>query len=118
MRVRLIDKNNDFTFGSQQAGYATKAAAVALDIKLRLQEWYGDCFFALQNGIPWKARLGEHNQKELLDADIYDTALNTEGVVAIHNFQSQVIDRRYKASFNVAQIYSTELLPIEFIMRL
>lgn len=118
MRVRLIDVNNDWVFGSQQASYATKATAVALDIKLKLQEWYGDCFFALQNGIPWKTRLGSHNQKDLLDSEIFEIASNVEGVLAIQDFQSQVIDRRYKATFNVLQSYSTELLNLDFTMRI
>lgn len=116
MRVRLIDINNDWTFGLQQSGYTRTATAVALDIKLKLQEWYGDCFFALQNGIPWDVRLGSHNQKELLDADIKEVALNVNGVLGITEFESFVQDRRYRAKFNVIQEYSDEILPIVFTM--
>lgn len=118
MRVRLIDSNNDFVFGSQQSSYAIGATAVALDIKLKLQEWYGDCFFALQNGVPWKYRLGNHGQKAFLDKDIFEIASNVDGVLSIQNFESIVIDRRYKATFNVIQSYSTELLNLEFTMRI
>lgn len=116
MRVRLIDRNNDWTFGLQQAGYTRTSTAVALDIKLKLQEWYGDCFFALQNGIPWDVRLGSHNQKELLDSDIQETTLSVNGVTAITDFESYVEDRRYRATFNVLQEYSDEILPIIFTM--
>ena len=116
MRVRLIDENNDWTFGLQQAGYTRNSSAVALDIKLKLQEWFGDCFFALQNGIPWDVRLGSHNQKQLLDTDIQNTTLSVLGVIGITDFESQVQDRRYRATFNVLQEYSDEILPIIFTM--
>jgi len=116
MRVRLIDRNNDWTFGLQQSGYTRTATAVALDIKLRLQEWFGDCFFALQNGIAWNVRLGSHNQKSLLDADIQERTMSVPGVVAITGFESVVQDRRYRATFSVMQEYSDEILPIIFTM--
>lgn len=116
MRVRLIDKNHDWTFGMQQSGYTRGANAVALDIELRLFEWLGDCFFALDNGIAWDVRLGSHNQKQLLDTDIYNRTLGVEGVLGITDFESFVADRRYRATYNVLQEYSDEIIPIEFIM--
>ena len=116
MRIRNIDKNNDWQFGQSQTNYVTGAYAVGLDIKLRLQEWVNDCFFALPNGIDWKTRLGSHNQKLLLDADIMRIARTTTGVLDIINFDSIVSDRTYKCSFEVYQQYSTELLPFNFEM--
>ena len=116
MRVRLVDQNNDWTFGLQQAGYTRTSTAVVLDIRLKLQEWFGDCFFALQNGIPWDVRLGNHNQKQLLDNDVRNTALSVLGVLGITDFQSQVQDKRYRAVFNVIQEYSDEIMPIVFTM--
>jgi len=118
MKIRIVDRNNDWVFGWQNSSYADGANAVAIDIKLALQEWFGDCFFALQNGIPWKTRLGSHNQKDLLDNDIYEVVINRNGVLAIQNFESQVIDRRYRATFSVVQAYSTELLDLDFTMRI
>lgn len=116
MRVRRVDRNNDWTFGLQDSGYAKGSNAVALDIKLKLQEWLGDCFFALQNGIPWNVRLGSRNQKELLDTDIYNTAMKVIGVLDIADFQSQVTNYGYNSRFNVLQEYSDGELSIDFIM--
>lgn len=118
MRTRLVDANNDFTFGLQQSGYARGINSCALDCKLKLQEWYGDCFFALQNGIAWNVRLGSRNQKQLLDADIQRVAMSADGVLAITNFESEVYDRRYRCSFDIMQQYTNELLPMQFTMRL
>ena len=43
MRIRNVDSNGDWLFGQSQQNYVRDALAVALDIKMRLQEWYGDC---------------------------------------------------------------------------
>lgn len=114
MRVRNIDKNNDWKWGHSNSDYVKEAYAVALDIKLKIQEWYRDCFFAEQNGIDWKTRLGAHNQKELLDSDIVRIAKSVEGVISIFAFNSFVEGRRYIASFKVYQSYSTDILSINF----
>lgn len=45
---------------------------------MKLQEWYQDCFFAKENGIPWDIRMGYKNQKELLDKDILRVAQNVQ----------------------------------------
>ena len=114
MRVRRIDENNDWCFGGQNSDYMTGSNAVGLDIKLKLQEWLGDCFFALQNGIPWNVRMGKFNQKALLDSDVYNTAYNVEDVLSIEDFTSTLDGRRYEARFNVYQPYDVQPIPIEF----
>lgn len=114
MRVRNVDKDNDWKFGHSNSDYVREAYAVALDIKLKLQEWYRDCFFAEQNGIDWRTRLGSHSQKELLDSDIVRIAKSVEGVISIFGFNSSVNGRRYNCSFKVYQSYSTDVLPINF----
>ena len=114
MRVRNIDKDNDWKFGHSNSDYVREAYAVALDIKLKIQEWYQDCFFAEQNGIDWRTRLGAHNQKQLLDNDILRIAKSVDGVISIFGFNSYVIDRRYRCEFQVYQSYSTDILPIQF----
>lgn len=116
MRIRNIDRNNDWLFGFGQTNYVSGAYAVGLDVKLRLQEWLNDCFFALNKGIDWKHRLGSHNQKLFLDRDILKVAEETNGVIQIINFDSNLVGRKYTCSFGVVQQYSTELLPINFEM--
>lgn len=116
MRVRLVDKDNDWTFGLQQSGYARTSTAVALDIRMKLYEWYEDCFFALQNGIAWSIRLGSRGQKDLLDIEIQERVLSVVGVLGLSEFESEVLNRRYRATFNVTQEYSDEILPIVFTM--
>lgn len=114
MRVRILDKKGDWTFGQSQSNYAKNISAVALDIKMKLREWYQDCFFNLEAGIPWDVRLGSHNQKELLDEDIQQVVMSVEGVLNIFDFKSSVEDRRCRCQMNVYTQFSGEYLPISF----
>ncbi len=112
MRIRNVDKNNDWTFGQSLSNYVQNEYAIELDIKLKIQEWYQDCFFALTNGIPWQIRLGSKRQKELLDRDLINTVRSIEGVLNIFDFTSSTDGRRYRAQMNVFTRYSTDYLPI------
>lgn len=114
MRVRNVDSNWDWTFGQSQLNYSRNINAVTLDIQMKLKEWYQDCFFNLEQGIPWNVRLGSHNQKDLLDEDVQNTVMGVEGVLNIFNFTSQVNGRRYSCQFEVYTSYSTETVPINF----
>ena len=112
MLIRNVDKNWDWCFGSSKTNYVRNEHAVILDIQMRLKEWYGDCFFALQNGIPWRERLGNFNQKELLDRDILNTIQNTQGVLNVFDFTSSTDGRRYQAQCNVYTQYSANTIPL------
>ena len=114
MRIRNVDNNWDWKFGQSQTDYVQNEYAVALDIKMKLQEWYQDCFFAKENGIPWDIRMGYKNQKELLDKDILRVAQNVQGVLNIFNFESSVNNRHYTCKFYVYTQYSTDAQPVEF----
>lgn len=106
MRLRNVDINHDWTFGQGQLNYLRFQKSIELDIKMRLWEWFQDCFFALGKGIPWSLRLGYHNQKELLDRDIQNVVLGTNGVLNLSDFESYVTDRRYRATMNIYTQYS------------
>lgn len=106
MRIRNLDKNGDWCFGNSQIDYLREQNAIELDIKLRLNEWYRDCFFALQKGIAWSIRLGYKNQQQLLDRDIKNVVLGTTGVLNLTNFESVVLNRRYRATMTIYTQYS------------
>lgn len=112
MRIRNVTKNWDWTFGQSQTNYVRNEYAVILDIQMRLKEWFGDCFFALQKGIPWRERLGKHNQKELLDTDVIDTIQSVEGVLNVFDFTSTANGRQYLAQCNVYTQYTLEPIPL------
>lgn len=108
MRIRNLDKNWDWCFGKGNSDYVKEKYAIELDIQMKLKEWFQDCFFALQKGIPWSIRLGWHNQKELLDRDVTETIKDVAGVIDVINFESQTLDRRYRCTCTILHQYSTE----------
>lgn len=82
MIVRAIDDNNDWTYGKGLEDYRTNNEAVAQSIKTRLQSFFGDCFFANQEGIDWFNLLGSKSQLPL-NLAINATILNTDNVTGI-----------------------------------
>lgn len=93
MIVRQLDENGDWTLGNSLNNYLTGKDAIGQNIKTRLKEYLGDCFFALQAGIAWDVRLGKKEQEELLNSDVYRIIKNTDGVLGIINHQMVVKNR-------------------------
>lgn len=118
MLVRSIKKDNEnfseWQFGHSFADYKTKQNQIVQDIYTALYEWKYDCFFALENGIDWYTRLGNKNQKNLLDEDIITTIQNRIGVLNVFDFTSNLINRHYTCSCKVFTEYSNDELNIEF----
>lgn len=118
MIVRSIinDENGfeEWQFGHSYADYRTKQSQIAQDIYTALYEWKYDCFFALNNGIDWYTRLGNKNQKELLDTDVFNTIQGRIGVLSVYDFSSNVVGRHYTCSCKVFTAYSGKELNIEF----
>lgn len=118
MKIRNIDNDNyDFCYGHSESDYLVdNGQAVGLNIVTRLREWYKDCFFNLGAGIDYPTRLGSFNQKEMLDEDFKRVIRNSEGVIDISDFNSN-LDRNtrvYSFQVQVSHIYSNEPMPIIF----
>ena len=118
MIIRNIRKNNngqeEFCFGHGYTDYKHELACVKQDIETAILEFKNDCFFDLEAGIDWQARLGNYGQKEYLDEDIQNIISNRNGVIRITNFSSNIIDRTYICSVDVLTIYSENSINIEF----
>lgn len=114
MKVRIAKKDDfgNFTwdFGHGLTSYASGQAEIKQDIECSLYEWKNDCFWALNNGIDWRTRLGSKNQKELLDNDIQEIIRERYGVLAINDFKSFTQDRVYSCQCEVMTIFSESFL--------
>lgn len=104
-KVRAIDENNDWTFGKGLNCYKSGNDAIAQNIKTRLQEWKGNCFFNNNAGIDWLNRL-EKNQVEFLKQDTKNIILQTDGVVALNQISFSFVNRNFSISYQVQTIYS------------
>lgn len=118
MIIRAIRRNEngqeEFCFGHGFTDYKKELAYVCQDIETALYEFKNDCFFDLEAGVDWKARLGYYGQKEYLDEEIQQIVSNRIGVINIVNFDSNIIDRVYICTIEVLTVYSDETLKIEF----
>ena len=111
MKVRANKIENDDTtfswiFGRGLSSYKKEKSAIEQMIRSRLLSFKFNCFFALQDHIDWKRRLGYKNQKDLLDNDIKEVILGTSGVYDVTDFDSVVEDRAYSCQCSVVTKYS------------
>jgi len=95
-------------FGQGIASYAKDEQAIELNIKTRLLSWYGDCFFALDEGVDWASRL-DTGQLENLELEVRSNILQAYGVVGINSlsvsFDSAA--RKVTITYDIQTIYST-----------
>ena len=119
MIIRKNYKNNDWTFGYSETEYLSDSDAVTLDINTKLQEWKNNCFWAMNNGIPYDIRLGYKGQKNLLDEDVKQIVLNNQFVLSLNSFSSTLNEEReYKADFSYTDIYSNNEQTSNFLINM
>lgn len=108
MIFRALDENHDWKWGKGKQDFLKDNDAIGMNIKTRLLSWGGDCFFDQNAGIDWWNRLGSKNQRALLELDLKRVILQSEGVTGIVSFDTNVVGRRFSASYVVETIYSKE----------
>ena len=106
MKFRSLDGNWDWDFGKGLSSYAPDSMAIAYDVKSKILSWYGDCFFAAQDGIDWKNIIGTKDQKKKLDSNIKRILINQEGIIEITFFESEISDRKYHCRVGFKTIYN------------
>ena len=84
-KIRAIDNNGDWTFGKGLGNYKTGLDALKQNIKTKLLEWKGDCFFNNNAGIDWNNRLSKRQQSLPLQREIKSLIVKIDGVTAVNN---------------------------------
>jgi hypothetical protein len=108
MIFRNLDSSGDWLFGKGLQDFVNQNTAISLNIKTRLYSWFGDCFFAQTAGVDWTNRLGSKNQRGLLEVDLRRIILQSEGVTGITAFDTELIDRNFRASYTINTIYGQQ----------
>jgi hypothetical protein len=113
MIVRALDSNGDWTFGRGQAGYLTGQKAIEQNIRCRCLSWYGDCFFALQEGVHWDERL-DIGQTDQLNQELKAVILQSYGVVGVEqvSFEYESASRFVSVTYDATTIYSQSFLSL------
>jgi hypothetical protein len=107
MIFRNLDASGDWTFGAGLSNYAQDERAVELNIQTRLLSWVGNCFFSLQDGIDWKARLDKGQQQALVN-ELKANILGAFGVVRVDSVVA-ILDarRRLMVTYIIDTIFSS-----------
>lgn len=103
---RNLTTDGDWTFGKGIQDYTREFDAILLNIKTRLQSWKGDCFFSLEDGVDYNNLL-DYGTKSLLDSDIKRVILQSEGVLRIVSYQSEIErdTREFSGRASIQTIY-------------
>jgi hypothetical protein len=106
--VRALDSNGDWTFGGGDSNYLEGNAAIEQQIKCRLLEFTGNCFWNPQGGLNWPGLLGQRNNQQVLNLQIGSIILNTNGVTSIQqlNVQLNRNTRNLSISWVVTTVFS------------
>ena len=107
MIFRSLDELGDWNFGKGKQDFTSSNDAIGLNIKTRIKSWVGDCFFDEKAGIDWLNRLGSKNQRTLLEMDLKRIILQSEGVVKLLDFSTNLNNRSFSASYSFQTIYGT-----------
>ena len=91
MRLRKIDANGDMVFGHGQADYwFNNAHGVGQLVSSRLRLWLGQWFLNVSDGTPYLTEILGKYTENTRDAVIRERIFNTEGVVDISGYNSQL----------------------------
>lgn len=101
--------------GGQLDFYRDVPEAVGQAVQTRLLLWSGEWFLDVEEGTPYmQAILGKHS-KNTADVNIQERINNTQGLVQINNYQSEVDadNRRMAVSCDVDTIYGPTKIEID-----
>lgn len=100
MRFRNLDTNGDWVFGKGRNSYLTDNEALMMNIKTRLLEFLGDCFFDVEKGIDWWNLLGGKNLRKIL-VDVQRTILRSYQVKRIIDLDYSLKERALSITISI-----------------
>lgn len=106
MITRAIDSSGDWTFGKGKSDYRRNQEALKQDIKTKINEWVGDCFFNQNAGIDWQNRLAAGNQESRLEEELTNLILKIDGVINVISLSATRVDRKFSVNYQIETIYS------------
>lgn len=111
MRMRRLDENHDWTFGSGRSDYATESEAISQSVKTRLLSLHSDWFLNRDHGVKWFDYLKKNPNLVNIESELKKTVLNTDGVTEITGF-SIALDpdtRKITVSVDYIDIYGNSM---------
>lgn len=111
MKVRRLDQNHDWSFGSGICNYAQESEAIAQTVKCKLLSITNDWFLDFQHGINWPKYLRKNPNFRAMELEIKQAVLKTSGVTEITDFDMQfdVDTRRCIVTVEYADKYNKQI---------
>lgn len=118
MKVRRLDKNNDYSFGHEDADFISDLEAVKQNIKTKLllfkEEWWED----QEVGLPlFQSIIGYYNEENVkiaADRLVKERILDVEEVTSVSTLSIEIEDKRliiqYEVETNLGTVESEVVL--------
>lgn len=108
MRYRKLDSVDDYSFGQGQVNfYKDDPIGVAQAVVTRLRLWLSEWFLDNEEGMPWVQGVLGKNDKTTADSTIRQHILETQGVLEITEYDSQLDpdNRKLSVQIEISTIY-------------
>ena len=102
MRYRQEDDNGDYTLGSGDNSFLQNTPeTVAQAIKTRVELWQREWFLNINEGTPYQVDVLGKYKSPFYNLAIRERVLDTQGVVSIIDFSSQLNANTRKLTYNI-----------------
>lgn len=116
-RVRALDANNDWTFGSGKANYISGKDAINQTVATRLKSFKYDNPLDTEANIDWIGLLGTKGTQDDILNEIERVVLATDGVTNMTNLEVTLTNNRAQSiSVSYNTIYDDETVTIDDIL--
>ena len=108
MKVRALDSNHDWTFGSGISNYKNESEAIKQCILTTLMSYRNNFFLNLTHGVNWFAYLTKNPNVEAMRQDIKARVFEVEGVYSIDKLSMQydTVTRKAYIELKYTDIYN------------
>lgn len=106
--TRIMDSNDDMTFGQSLQNFATGAQACAQNVVTRVRSFLAEWFLDTSFGMAWfQDVFVKPENKPLAEADLKAIILGTVGVLSIKSFSFSQTGRSASVFIAVNTLYGT-----------
>ncbi len=110
MKVRRLDDEHDWTFGSGLSDYLSKSDAIKQSVECVLMSFETNWFLNIKHGIAWFKYLRKNPNIKDLEFEIKNAVLSVTGVTKISHYDLSLDreTRRAKITLGYIDVYKQE----------
>jgi hypothetical protein len=109
MRIRALDTDKDWLFGSGRAAYAANNNAICLNIETIMRTFLGECFFNPDMGVPWFDIINYRN-KDAVVLYLKSVMIQIYGVIKVTELEyTFTTGREFNIKYQIETLYSSNV---------